>query len=79
MHVGLECKQDGLLVEPGRDAVVCYVVRRGELFAADDRHGTEETFWVGFGEAFVLRFQTKAEAERFAKPGDDVLAYVEFV
>jgi hypothetical protein len=69
----------GVLLAPEKHPYVRYVIRRGELFAAEDRHGADEIFWVGFREAFMLRFQTKAEAERFAKPGDDVLAFVEFV
>lgn len=75
-----ECTNSGLLLlVPARDAVVRYVIRRGELFAAEDRHGPEEIFWVKLEQAFMLRFQTKAEAERVAKAGDEVMAFIEIV
>lgn len=70
--------RDAILLAPNEYAFVRYVIRRGELFAAEDRHGPDEIFWVRLGEPFMLEFQTREDAVRCAGRGDAVLEYVTF-
>lgn len=71
-------EREALLLAPNEYVFVHYVIRRGELFAAEDRHGPDEPFWVRLGEPFMLMFQTRGDAERCAGHGDTVLTYVTF-